>query len=117
MRSTSVEGDVPFFVALKADQITLEELTEHSIDKGLLTAEKAAEDLSEATQWLAQSSGRQWVRLHVEDQTNAQMTAFKSDNNAKLHGIDFDDYILDIRSIDVGFKLPRLGIECATQQQ
>lgn len=113
-RNASTTAGARFFKALSADQITVEQLASFGMSSDEIAEDNIPDLQTKAQEWLEKSPGRQWIRLFAEDQTDERMNQHESGQTTGT-GIDFDDFVIDIRSIDVNFEIPSLGVTCQTR--
>lgn len=112
IRHAVMEKDKGFFRFLAADQISRDSLQKNSIQDQQISDEELSKLKTESEEWLSESHGRQWYRLFIEDQSDDNMKAFLETGDANTTGIDFDDFVIDIRAIDVNFEVPGQGVNC-----
>lgn len=112
IRHAVMEKDKKFFRFLSVDQISRDILRANNIQNEQLSDNDLLKLKTESDQWLKGSVGRQWYRMFVEDQTDKNMNAFLTSGDAATTGIDFDDFVIDIRAIDVNFEVPGQGVAC-----
>jgi hypothetical protein len=112
IRHANAQADRGFFRFLSANEINQTSLQANNIQSDLLSDSDLQTLATESTEWLQASEGRQWYRMFVEDQSDANMNRFLETGDAATTGIDFDDFVIDIRAIDVNFEVQGQGVGC-----
>ncbi len=117
IRLSSSVADARFFQVLSAETITPDLLRSKGILMSDQTDQQILEAQKKASAYLAQAKGAQSVRLYAEDQSDANMDRFEGGESASATGIDFNDFVINIRTVDVGFAIPGQDVDCKPQPQ
>lgn len=71
--------------------------------------------VQQATEFM-KKAGSQWLRVYFDDQDDDRFDKWAADKSSwQANGIDFDDYIVDIKGEGVSFTVEGSGVECAAQ--
>jgi hypothetical protein len=67
----------------------------------------------EMTQWLSVKPSNRWYRAFFEDQSPEKILQARSNpQNAKQLGVDYNDYVFDIKSEGIEVGISGSGLSC-----
>lgn len=114
-RSSVVAADKPFFKFVEGPKMFPADADirpEPSVAAALEAESKQADTFVKA------QTGNTWQRMWFEDQTENNYTLWQADKTKwRERGIDFNDYVIDLKGENVAFTVDGSGLPCAAVPQ